>query len=43
MQEVKANLEAFYQFLAKVSNDRYPLPVIQESYEISPYPDNLLH
>lgn len=39
LQEVKANPEEFYQFLGKLSNDRYPLPVIKESYEISLYPD----
>jgi sulfonate transport system substrate-binding protein len=39
LQEIKANPEEFYQLLAKLSNDRYPLPVIKESYEVSLYPD----
>jgi NitT/TauT family transport system substrate-binding protein/sulfonate transport system substrate-binding protein len=39
LQEIKAKPEEFYQFLSKVSNDRYPLPVIKESYDVSLYPD----
>lgn len=39
LQEAKANPEEFYQFLAKASNDRYPLPVIKESYDVALYPD----
>lgn len=38
LQQVKTNPEAYYQFAAEASNNRYPLSVIKESYEISSYP-----
>ncbi|MBW4444668.1 MAG: ABC transporter substrate-binding protein [Plectolyngbya sp. WJT66-NPBG17] len=39
LQEIKSKPDEFYQFAAKASGDRYPLPVIQESYGVAFYPD----